>query len=92
MAMMRLNTQKPTLGIDLLHQRRPYAYFSADDKIGVLSHNYFYVYHADSKIERLYHYSDNDITDYMQAYPDTAAAMRRYAFSMVQMSQRMVFE
>ncbi|MBQ0016564.1 MAG: LTA synthase family protein [Bacteroidales bacterium] len=92
MAMMRLNTQKPTLGIDLLHQRRPYAYFSADDKIGVLSHNYFYVYHADSKIERLYHYSDNDITDYMQAYPDTAAAMQRYAFSMVQVSQRMVFE
>lgn len=81
-----------TLGIDLLHNHRPYAYFSADDKIGVLDGEYFYLYRTSLKNENLYHYMDNDPVDRMAGNEDRAAKMKRYAFSMMQVSQQMLLE
>lgn len=83
-----------TLGINLFRQQRPYAYFSADDRIGVLDGEYFYLYRANEKHASLYHYQDNDPTDYLSTNSprqdellQRADSMKRYAFSMIQYSQ-----
>ncbi|MBP3762388.1 MAG: LTA synthase family protein [Bacteroidales bacterium] len=79
------------LGIDLLRYERPYAYFSADDKIGVVDGELFYLYRAkqDGR-ESLYRYKDRSTEDLIDQYPARAAAMRRYAFGMIQTSQQML--
>ncbi|KWW29847.1 MAG: sulfatase [bacterium P3] len=81
-----------TLGVDLFRQRRPYAYFSADDKIGVLDSTYFYVYRPSQQRASLYHYRDNDPVDHIASDSARVAPMRRYAFSMIQESQQMLLE
>ena len=81
-----------TLGVDLLHQRRPYAFFGADDKIGVVDGEYLYIYRADQHSESLYRYRDGGRRDCIAAQPERAAAMRRYAFGMMQESQQMILE
>ena len=78
------------LGIDLLRQRRPYAYFSADDKIGVVDGEWFYVYGVAEKDERFYHYKDNDPVDYFATEQSRALPLRQYAFSMLQTAQSMI--
>ncbi|MBQ9546652.1 MAG: sulfatase-like hydrolase/transferase [Bacteroidales bacterium] len=79
-----------TLGIDLLRKQRPYAYFSADDKIGVVDGEWFYVYRVAEKHESIYRYKDNDPVDYIASEAERAAQMRRYAFGMIQHSQTML--
>lgn len=81
-----------TLGVDLFHQRRPYVYFSADDKIGILDSSYFYVYRTSQQRASLYHYRDEDPTDYITTDSSRVAPMRRYGFSMIQESQQMLLE
>lgn len=81
-----------TLGVDLFHQRRPYAYFSADDKIGILDSTYFYLYRVSQQRASLYRYRNGEQTDYIQTDSLRAQAMRRYGFSMIQESQQMLLE
>lgn len=83
-----------TLGINLFRQKRPYAFFSADDRIGVIDGEYFYLYRVNEKHASLYHYSDNDPTDYLKSnspqqekFAQMADSMKSYAFSMIQYSQ-----
>ena len=80
-----------TLGVDLQRYRRPYAYFSADDKVGVISEGgLFYLWRVKEERESLYRLgSTNDI---ITQIPDSAAAMRRYAFGMIQKSQQMLLD
>lgn len=80
-----------TLGVDLQRYRRPYAYFSADDKIGVISAGgLFYLWRVKEERESLYRMGSQE--DIISQLPDSAAAMRRYAFGMVQKSQQMLLE
>ena len=92
LAMLLPGSENNTLGVDLLHQRRPYAYFSADDKIGVLDREYFYVYRTSQRRASLYRYCDDDPVDYIDIDSARVAPMRRYAFSMIQESQQMLLE
>lgn len=92
LAMLLPEYNNNTLGIDLFRQRRPYAYFSADDKIGVLDSTYFYLYRVAQKNASLYRYRNGDLTDYIKSDSLRAETMRRYAFSMIQESQQMLLE
>lgn len=78
------------LGIDLLRHSRPYAYFSADDKIGVVDGEWFYLFRVKQDNESLYHYKTLSTEDFIGQEPERAAAMRRYAFGMIQTSQQML--
>lgn len=80
------------MGVDLQRQRRPYAYFSADDKIGVVDGEWFYLYRTGEKTESLYRYMENDRHDYMPEDSLRAERMRRYAFAMLQEAQQMLLE
>lgn len=92
MGMLQLDGGNNTLGIDLFHQRRPYAYFSADDKIGVLDSTWFYLYRVTDKRASIYRYRNGEPTDYIESEPARAEAMQRYAFGMIQESQQMLLE
>ncbi len=78
-----------TAGIDLLNETRPFMYFSADDKIGCINGNYFYVYRTDGK-ESLYKYKNQDTHNYLTQYKTIADSMKTYSFSMLQTSQWMI--
>lgn len=78
-----------TLGVDLQRYRRHYAYFSADDKVGVISvDGLFYLWRVKEERESLYRLGSTD--EIITQLPDSAAAMRRYAFGMIQKSQQML--
>lgn len=89
--MIESQPENHTLGIDLQRYRRPYAYFSADDKIGVVSASgLFYLWRVKEERESLYRLGSPE--DILSEMPDSAAAMRRYAFGMVQKSQQMLLD
>ena len=73
-----------TMGIDLQRYSRPYAYFSADDKIGVLDSLHFYRYRISDGDESFYHYTQRDPRNYIREEGAKAAEMRKYGFSMIQ--------
>ena len=91
MGMVEPQPANHTLGMDLQRYRRPYAYFSADDKIGVVSPGgLFYLWRVKEERESLYRMGSQE--DIIGQLPDSAAAMRRYAFGMVQKSQQMLLD
>ena len=77
-------TPNHTFGIDLQRYCRPYAYFSADDKIGVIDSCRFYRYRMTDGDEGLYHYRQQDARNHIREEGEKAAEMRRYGFSMIQ--------
>lgn len=93
LAMLGIDAGEEMLGVDLTTHRRPYAYFSADDKIGVVDGELFYLYRSKQEgRESLYRYKEKSTEDLIGQYPELAAAMRRYAFGMIQTSQQMLLD
>lgn len=80
------------LGTDLRTHKRPYAFFSADDKIGVVDGEMLMLYRVKQQTTSLYRYKEQSTEDLVEQFPDRAAAMRRYGFGLTQSSQRMVRE
>ena len=90
MGMLPYDYYNNTFGLDLLRQRRQYAYFGSDDKLSVLDTAYLYVCQVAENIEHLFHYSDSTPGDQSAQHPDIVAAMRRKVFGMVQHSYNML--
>jgi phosphoglycerol transferase MdoB-like AlkP superfamily enzyme len=80
-----------TMGVDLLHERRPATYFTADDRIGCLDADWFWVWRRKGR-ETLYRYRERDTTDHLRERPDVAARLKDYAVSMLQATQWLVDE
>lgn len=90
MGMLPCEVEDHAFGLDLLRQRRQYAYFSSDDKISVLDGEYLYLYRTAGTRESLYHYSDTSTVDLIERLPERAQVMRDYAFGMIQQSYQML--
>lgn len=73
-----------TFGLDLQRQTRRYAFFSADNKVGVLDTAFFFRYRTSDGNQALYRYRDGDATDIIDTERDMADSMRTYGFSMIQ--------
>lgn len=80
------------LGTDLRNHVRPYAYFSADDKIGAVDGEMLMLYRVKQKTTSLYKYKEQSTDDLSEDYPERTAAMRRHAFGLTQSSQRMLLD
>lgn len=78
------------LGIDLAHHDRPMAFFSADDKVGVVDGELFYLYRHKQQRASLYRYRTRDTRDLIDSLPERAEEMQRFAFSHIQLSQQML--
>lgn len=90
MGLLNVNYVNNTMGIDLLKESRPYMYFSADNRIGCVDQNYFYVYHTTDGQEALYSYKKMDKTNMIGEYRPLADSMKNYALSMMQTTQWMI--
>lgn len=71
-----------TLGIDFETYPRKYGYFSADDKLGVIDDEYFYIWNKNGE-QYLYKYKTNDKTNYINQNRGKANEMQKYGFSML---------
>ena len=92
LAMLGLDPGSTMLGTDLTTHRRKYAYFSADDKIGVVDGELFYLYRVKTQQESLYRYKEKSTDDLIGQEPRRAEAMRRHTFGMTQSSQQMFLD
>ncbi|MBP7497101.1 MAG: LTA synthase family protein [Bacteroidales bacterium] len=89
MGIMKLEYINNTLGIDLLKDKRPYAYFSADNKIGCLDDKYYLIIRKD-KSSSLYKYKEKNIADCYNNNKQTTDSMKKYVFSMLQSSKWLI--
>ena len=77
------------LGIDLNNYSREYAYFSSDNKVGVIDEEYLYVWNKESQ-EFLYSLSMGS-KNIIKEDGERAKLMREYAFSMIQHSYDRIY-
>jgi phosphoglycerol transferase MdoB-like AlkP superfamily enzyme len=89
LSMLVPNYENHTLGIDLQKQERPYVYFSADNRLGVLDKEYFYIFEQNGK-EKIYRLDDDEKINRIDKEQQRADKMRDYAFSMLQVSNDML--
>jgi phosphoglycerol transferase MdoB-like AlkP superfamily enzyme len=89
MGLMNIPYVNNTLGIDVLKQQRPYIYFSADDKIGVIDSNYFYTWYTDGR-EALYDYRANNQQNIAAGKKAITDSMKNYAFNSLQAAQWLI--
>lgn len=89
MGLLKLPYINNTFGIDLLKESRPYIYFSADDKYGVLNDSLFLIVNNYGKVN-CYKYRLNDVNNYFDQYHDEANEMKLYAESNMQTAQYMI--
>jgi hypothetical protein len=77
------------LGIDLFQEKREFAYFSADNKMGVIYDSLFLVYRGKDNVS-LYSYLDNSSRNVLSEYPGMAEVMLGYGFSMAQSADYLI--
>ncbi len=82
MDMLHIPFVNNTFGVDLLKEKRSYAFFSSDDKVGCIDDQYFYIYTIHGS-EYLHRYRSGDTKNYLSEQSKRAADMKRYAFSMI---------
>lgn len=89
MHLLGMSYENNTMGIDLLSQKRPYAYFSQDNRLCVINDEYYFV--ADKYgSEYLYKYNSGSNENYNAAYPSLTDSMKNYAYSFLQTTQWMI--
>jgi phosphoglycerol transferase MdoB-like AlkP superfamily enzyme len=83
MDLLNMSFVNNTMGVDLLKVRRPYMFFSDDDKVGCIGPKYYFIHRMTSK-ESLYEYGHLSKTELIDEYPLVADSMRNYVYSMLQ--------
>lgn len=86
MGLMNKTYVNTTMGIDLLKEDRPYAYFNGDDKFGVINDSLYYVY-RDNGVESVYKYKEKDLVNYITEFSKEAEEMKVYASSFLETYQ-----
>lgn len=76
-----------TLGIDLLKETRPYAFFSADSHLGVSDGTYLFIRDVKEGQEWIHRLDDLEATNLLSAEPERAKAMRDYGVAMMLVSK-----
>lgn len=86
MGLLQLSYVNNTLGIDLLKEQRPYIFFSADDKFGVIDDEWLLVVNGD-KSKELFKYRNFNTHNFLIEKPDLVERMYTYATSNFQAFQ-----
>ncbi len=89
MGILGLPYVQNTLGYDLLHENRPYAFFSQDEKMGVINDKFLFVSRK-SGHESISLYNEDQGRDLSDQYRTTKDEMRSYATQMLQVSEWMI--
>jgi len=86
MGLLKLPYVNNTFGIDLLHEKRPFACAYADDKFAVLNTEYMYV-SRENGVKSLYRYRTGDVKDYSAELPELTELMKTYGESIFQTTE-----
>jgi phosphoglycerol transferase MdoB-like AlkP superfamily enzyme len=89
LGMLNIPWTNVTMGMDIRKQVRPFMFFCADDRIGCIDGEHYFIHRSDGH-ETLYAYADLSTTDHLNELPLKTDAMRTYAFSMMQSTQWLV--
>lgn len=89
MGLLNRSYTNNTFGVDLLKSDRPYMFFSSDDALGCIDHEYFYTYNFKAKIEGMYKYNENDPENFVSQYKEKADDMRTYSAAIFQTTNYM---
>ncbi|MFK8101699.1 MAG: LTA synthase family protein [Saprospiraceae bacterium] len=89
MGLLQLPYVNNTLGVDLFKTQRPFIYFSADNKYGVLDQEHFLVV-RESGGNALYKYRQGDAQNYLDSLPQLVDSMHHYGKAMFQTTQWMI--
>lgn len=80
---LRIPFKNTSMGIDLMHEKRPWMYFTADSKIGAINDEFYYFQLLDEQKEMLYKFKDLDTKNYIDEYKAKADSMKKYAYGMI---------
>ena len=89
MGILRYPYINNTLGVDLVQHDRPYIYFSADNKYGIMNDHYFLVVRQSGE-KSLYNHPVRDLANYEDSLPKLANEMQQYADAQMQTAQWMI--
>lgn len=86
MGLLDINYENLTMGIDLLNETRPFAFFNAHEKYGVIDEEWLLILNGEGKT-KLYKYKSIDQTDYCNDNPLIVNQMKEYLYSHLQAYQ-----
>jgi phosphoglycerol transferase MdoB-like AlkP superfamily enzyme len=89
MGYLKLPYVNNTFGIDLTREKRPFAYFSSDDKFGCINNEYYMII-RDGGSDALHKYRNKDLTNYLGERKSLADSMKTYTYSMIQTANWMI--
>ncbi len=78
-----------TFGVDLLKKKRPYAYFSSDNKLACIDDDFFYIYKTNGN-EYLYDYKNRSTENEIETKKGVADKMKSYVISLIQLVKKVV--
>lgn len=80
LSMLGIEHENNSLGIDILHAQRRYAFFVSNEHLGVSDGEYLYCYSINSQRECLYRIGSGE--NIAELEPERTADMRQYGFAM----------
>lgn len=86
MGLLNMSYENNSLGIDLFREKRPYAVFTTDDKLGCINDTYLYGYNTASKQEVMYDYRAGSTKDISSDHKEAFDSIRGYAAATVQVT------
>ena len=89
MGFLRIPYINNTFGIDLTREKRPYSYFTSDDKFGCINENYYLIIRP-TGMDGLYRYRQKDLTNCIGDNKTLADSMKTYTYSMIQTANWMI--
>ncbi len=86
LGLLNIPYKNKTMGINLFKNKRPFMYFSADDKIGCLDKEYYLIIRPENN-ESLYRYENLETDNYIDSFKSKSDSMKLYMFSMMQTTE-----
>jgi phosphoglycerol transferase MdoB-like AlkP superfamily enzyme len=83
LSFLKIPFENKSMGIDLMHEKRPYMYFTADSKIGCIDDKYYYIHLLDERKELLYEFKDLNMHSFYDEKRPKADSMKHYAYQMI---------
>lgn len=83
LSFLKMPFKNTSMGIDLMHEKRPYMYFTADSKIAGISDQFYYFELLDEQKEFLYRFEKLDTKNFIDDYKATADSMKEYSLEMI---------
>jgi phosphoglycerol transferase MdoB-like AlkP superfamily enzyme len=90
LSFLKIPFKNTSMGIDLMHEKRPWMYFTADSKIGAINEKFYYFDLLDEQKEMLYQFKDLDTENYIDDYKTKADSMKKYAVDMIRAADHII--